>query len=143
MRSSKAAYDTNSRMAKPNGRPPKYSSEQVLVKAVDAYFDGCKEKMLMPSKAGICYALNLSRDTYNEYKKRFPDTLKQVENYIEAAWVQRLAGTAATGAIFYLKNAFKEDYRDRTETDVTSKGEKITGINYISPTNGTHASPDA
>ena len=129
-------------MARPNGRPPKYGSVKVFNDAVNAYFEMCKEKILMPSKAGFCYALDISRDTYNEYKKRFPDTLRQVEHYIESAWVQRLAGTAATGAIFYLKNAFSADYRDRTETDVTSKGEKITGINYISP-NGTHASPDA
>jgi len=49
-----------------------------------------------------------------------------------------LAGTTPTGAIFYLKNAFSADYRDRTETDLTSKGEKITGINYIRP-NGDNA----
>ena len=119
-------------------RPPKYESDEEFNKAVNAYFKMCEEKRLMPNKAGFCYALKISRDTYNEYKKRFPDALKAIESYIEEAWVQRLAGTTPTGAIFYLKNAFSADYRDRTETDVTSKGEKITGINYIRP-NGDNA----
>jgi hypothetical protein len=64
--------------------------------------------------------LRISRDTYSEYRKKFPDTIKAANDWIENAWVQRLSTTAPTGAIFYLKNAFKEDYRDRTETDVTS-----------------------
>jgi hypothetical protein len=101
-------------------RPPKYESDDEFNKAVNAYFEMCTEKRLMPNKAGFCYALKISRDTYNEYKKRFPDALKLIEAYIEEAWVQRLSTTAPTGAIFYLKNAFKEDYRDRTETDLTT-----------------------
>jgi hypothetical protein len=101
-------------------RPPKYKSEDVFNTAVNAYFKMCDEKHLMPNKAGLCYELDISRDTYNEYKKRFPDALKRLESYIETAWVQRLAANAATGAIFYLKNAFKDDYRDRTETDITT-----------------------
>jgi hypothetical protein len=87
----------------------------------------------MPNKAGLCVFLNISRSTYNEYKKKYPDALKGIEDYIENAWVQRLAGTTPTGAIFYLKNAFSNDYRDRTETDLTTKGEKVQGFQYIPP----------
>jgi hypothetical protein len=32
----------------------------------------------------------------------------------------------------------KHGYTDKTETDITSKGEKIAGINYVVP-NGDHA----
>ena len=88
----------------------------------------------MPNKAGLCIWLNISRDTYNEYKKsKFPDAIKVAEAYIENSWVQRLASTAPTGAIFYLKNAFSADYRERVETDVTSGGERVQGFQLIAP----------
>ena len=116
------------------GRPPKYSSEEDLRTEITAYFAQCDKKHEMPNKAGLCLFLGISRDTYNEYKKtRFPDAIKASEATIEDAWVQRLAGTTPTGAIFYLKNAFSDDYRDRHETDVTSKGEKVQGFQYIPP----------
>ena len=99
----------------PAGRPPKHSSPEKFAAEIVAYFDNCDKGSHMPNKAGLCIWLNISRDTYNEYKKRFPDAIKAAEAMIENAWVQRLAGTTQTGAIFYLKNAFSADYRDRTE----------------------------
>jgi len=120
-------------------RPLKYKSADELATAIAAYFKHCEENRWMPNKAGLCYELKLSREAYNEYKKRFDDAIKGVqpildaEKFIENAWVQRLAGTTPTGAIFYLKNAFSADYRDRIETDVTSKGEKVQGFQYITP----------
>ena len=121
------------RQGEGGGRPPKYADEKILLDKILEYFAQCEEKKEMPNKAGLRLFLDISRDTYNEYKKRFPDALKRAEAFIENAWVQRLGGNSPTGAIFYLKNAFFEDYRDRTETDLTSKGEKIAGINYIVP----------
>jgi len=53
-----------------------------------------------------CIWAGISRDTYNEYKKHFPHAMRAAEGFIENAWVQRLAGTTPTGAIFFLKNAF-------------------------------------
>lgn len=97
------------------GRPPKYKSTEDLAAKIAEYFENCDISRQMPNKAGFCIWLKISRDTYNEYKKRFPDAIKAVEAMIENAWVQRLAGTTPTGAIFYLKNAFSADYRDRTE----------------------------
>jgi hypothetical protein len=95
----------------------------------------------MPNKAGLCIWLNIHKDTYNEYKKKptFSDALKGAEMWIENAWVQRLAGNAPTGAIFYLKNAFKEDYKDRSETDITSGGEKL---NIASPLAKVYGDPE-
>lgn len=105
-------------------RPPKYKTAEQVLKTADEYFALCDTNHQLPEKAGLCLALGISRDTYNEYKKvRFPDTIKAFELYIESSWVRRLAGQAATGAIFYLKNAFKEDYRD--SHDVTSDGKAI------------------
>jgi hypothetical protein len=99
------------------GRPAKFKERQQLVDVLTGYFENCDEARQMPNKAGLCLWLNISRDTYNEYKKKpgFSDAIKACEAMIENAWVQRLAGTTPTGAIFYLKNAFSDDYRDRTE----------------------------
>lgn len=106
-------------------RPAKFRDESTLAKEIQGYFDECKKKVAMPNKAGLCLFLKISRDTYSEYRKKFPDTIKEADHYIENAWVQRLGGNSPTGAIFYLKNAFKEEFKDKHETDVTTGGEKM------------------
>jgi len=123
-----------SKQGEGGGKPPIYKNEDELKKVVGNYFKRLDElpplTREMPSKVGLRTELCLIRDTYNEYKKRYPDTIKKAENIIEKAWVERLAGANATGSIFYLKNAFFEDYRDRTEHDLLSGGKvlKITGM---------------
>lgn len=76
-------------------------------------------------------ALGISRDTYSEYRKKYPDTIKDTDGHIENAWLQKLTGAGATGPIFYLKNAFKEDYKDKTETDITTAGDKIESVSRV------------
>ncbi len=107
------------------GRPPKIPNEEVLSSLIENYLKVCDETNTLPNKAGLRYALHLDRTTYNSYKNKYPDTLKRTEDWIEQCWIKRLAGNSPTGAIFYLKNAFKEDYKDRQETDVTSGGEPL------------------
>lgn len=109
---------------KHSGRPPKFTAD-TLKSAIIGYFKKCVRERLIPNKAGLRANLDISRETYSEYRKKFPDTIKIAENLIEEAWVQRLTSNAPTGAIFYLKNAFKEDYKDRYATDVTSGGKPI------------------
>ena len=103
----------------------KFKNEQELINVATIYFGLCDKNRQKPEKAGLCLALGINRSTYNDYKKKYPNALKGIELYIESAWVRRLDGQAATGAIFYLKNAFREDYKDRTETDITSGGKPI------------------
>lgn len=109
------------------GRPPKYSTKAELLKKANEYFDHCNSFFQLPEKAGLCLYLNITRETYSQYRKdkRFSDAIKAMDSYIESNWVRRLSGNSATGAIFYLKNAFHQDYRDRVENDITSKGESI------------------
>lgn len=78
----------------------------------------------MPNKAGLCVALGISRDTYSEYRKKFPDTIKRADQIIEDIWVQRLPQKNATGVIFYLKAAM--GWKDQQNVDITTKGEKLT-----------------
>lgn len=101
------------------GRHAKYESAEAINKVTDKYFALCKKEKEQPEKAGLCLALGISRDTYSEYRKKYPDTIKAIDMYIESCWVKRLNAQAPTGAIFYLKNAFKEDFKDRTESDLT------------------------
>lgn len=106
-------------------RPPKYKTEEELSTAITEAFKALDDKKRMYSKAGVLYYLDICRDTWSEYRKKYPDTIKKTELLIEEDWVNRLGSAAATGAIFYLKNAFRELYRDRTETDLTSGGKPI------------------
>lgn len=106
------------------GRPLKYNKEDF--ESVTAhYLEDCIGLKEIPNKAGLLGKLRISRDTWADYKKReeFSDTIRQAEAAIENAWVQRLSSSGATGAIFYLKNAFKETYRD--SHDVTSDGKVL------------------
>jgi hypothetical protein len=105
------------------GRPPKYETEQQLVEKIESFFNKCmkKRKGFIPSKAALRLHLNLSKDLYSDYKKRFPNPIKRAEDIIEKAWVERLAHPGATGAIFYLKNAFKDDYREKQEVEHSGK----------------------
>lgn len=106
------------------GRPPKYTEDQ-LKKVSMRYFNACGDHERLPNKAGLMLYLGIHRDTYSEYRKKFPDTVKHLDFVVEEAWLNRLADNSPAGAIFYLKNAFKEEYKDKLETDITSGGEKL------------------
>lgn len=105
-------------------RPTDYTPED-FDNTVDSYFALRSNKEEPPTKSGLLLRLNISRQTWANYKERpeFLDTIKRAELLIEEAWVQRLTQQACTGAIFYLKNAFKEDYRD--SKDITSDGKAL------------------
>lgn len=110
------------------GRPPRYKKKEQIQDLFDEYSKECADNGKIITKAGLLVKLGIDRETYRRYKakKKFSDTIKKIEGIIEDAWVQALHhGKQATGPIFYLKNAFKEDYKDRTETDLTTGGKPI------------------
>jgi len=112
------------------GRPRKYTLEE-LEAIRENWLSTCAEQKRLITKGNFCLFAKISRETWNEWQKEgheFADTIKEIEGFIEDAWVQRLAGNSVAGAIFYLKNAFKESYKDRYDTDITSGGEKIVPI---------------
>ena|SRR3990167_2774981 len=120
------------------GRPPKFKNEAELQAKLIEYFAECDTKKWMPNKAGLCVFLGILRERYSELRKKYPHTIKGCDNLIEQTWVQRLGGNSPTGAIFYLKNAFKEHYKDRHENDITTGGKPISiyGGRSISGHNG-------
>lgn len=116
---------TASKQGEGGGKPPKIPNEKILYDLIENYLKSCDELRSIPNKAGLRYALHLDRTTYNVYKKKYPNTLRRCEDWIEQCWINRLAGTSATGAIFYLKNAFKEEYKDKYDSDITSGGKPL------------------
>lgn len=112
------------------GRPRIYKDEEApeFINKIEEYFDFCAKMFRMPNKAGLVLWLGMTRETYNQYKdkKDFSDAIKVAEHLMEDSWVQKLGGDARpAGAIFYLKNAFHDHFKDKQETDITSGGEKI------------------
>lgn len=105
----------------------KYKTAKELRTKALQFIEQCKVEKELPEKAGLCVHLGITRDTYCRYRKQknLSDTIKEIDHLIESAWVRRLGGAAPAGAIFYLKNAFKEHYKDKTETDVTTNGKDI------------------
>ena len=116
------------------GRPLRYNKKEEIQTIFEKYLETCIEKKQILTKAGFLYHLDMSRESYREYKEKeeFVDTLKRIEFLIENAWLQRLTESGATGAIFYLKNAFKEEYKDRNETDITSGGKPLPLFDNVS-----------
>jgi hypothetical protein len=51
------------------------------------------------------------------------DTIKKAKGRVELKLEEHLYGNSVAGAIFNLKNNF--EWRDRTETDITSGGDKL------------------
>lgn len=84
---------------------------------------------------GLAVALNTSRSTLLNYgdREEFFVTIKKAKDFIENALEEGMlkGDINPTAAIFNAKNNF--GWKDKTETDITSDGEKIQGINYIIP----------
>jgi hypothetical protein len=131
------------------GRPPKYQTAEQMQHAIDLYFLACKahqkgehdlfdglsdEDMkiinsvddMYPSVTGMAILLGFtSRNALLNYEEKdeFIGTIKAAKLRIENAIEQRLFFQNATGSIFNLKNNY--GWVDKTEQDVTSKGEQI------------------
>lgn len=124
------------------GRPLKFDSPKVLDEKINEYFAKCEEKGEKPFISELAYFLDTSRETLREYKERpeFVDSIKRALARCEIALEKNLieGKVNPTGTIFNLKNNY--GWRDKSETDVTSGGEKIeniTKIEYIVPKNDT------
>lgn len=128
----------------PGGRPLKYKTVEELQKAIDEYFDYCDNKtkevhseklgdMIVPNPepyamAGLAYKLGLSRQSLINYKRKgkFLYTIKKARRRIEADVERRMLDkdTFTPGLIFNAKNNFA-GWKDKSETDLTSKGKAI------------------
>jgi hypothetical protein len=110
------------------GRPLKFKSAEELQKKIDDYFKITPFEEL--TITGLALHLDTYRETLCNYEKRdeFLDTIKKAKQRIENAYEKRLIKRGGSGDIFALKNF---GWRDKQEHDHTTKGEPITGINYV------------
>lgn len=103
----------------------KFTTIKSIKDKFEDYLASCKESNKIPTKGGMALHLDTTVETLRDYQDGKYDTkvlkyslaIKRCYLTIEEAWVQRLDGTkSVAGAIFYLKNVFRKDWRDRTET---------------------------
>lgn len=130
---------------------------------MDGQLDRQKEILAaLEDKHGIvseaCNSINFPRSTFYDWLKNDPDFKKAVDDiqetaidYVEGKLFQKISGVTMKGKgpdeedvysippsdtaiIFYLKTKAKHrGYIERSEMDLTSKGEQIQGFNYIPP----------
>lgn len=135
----------------PAGRPLKYKTVEELQAAIDEYFLYCDNKtkevhseklgdMVLPdpepyTMSGLAIRLGLDRKSLLNYGERdeFFPTIKAARARVEADVERRMSNkdTFTPGLIFNAKNNF--DWKDRTETDITSAGEKIEPVVIYRP----------
>ena len=112
----------------PGGRPPKWTDPKVVEQQGLAFFEECIAKKMPLTITGLALALETTRQTLIDYEEKdeFLDTIKRLksmcENYAEQ---QAFIGKNPGGAIFSLKNF---GWRDQQHTDVTTGGEKVSGL---------------
>lgn len=126
---------TPSKQGEGGGRPSIFRNEFKDIKdlqdRINEYLDSCERFGTVPTKAGLMISLGIpNRERYSKLKKdgKYRDTLKATEMYIEEQWNQALRDRQAAGPIFYLKNAFKEEYKDKNETSIRFPKPILDGI---------------
>lgn len=100
-------------------RPPIFATPEDFTAAADAYFDACEgDKDAIPTVNGLALALGMTRKCIWDYagKPEFSYAVEKARTRLEMAWENRLAGTACTGAIFWLKN---QGWTDKTQQELS------------------------
>ena len=131
------------------GRPTKWKPEynEMIVKWFDVEpYRESNDKMVPikpPTLYGFAASIGVSDDTLHEWAK--PENEAKYAGFSAAYECARkkhqelIVQGALAGAynspfsIFYAKNVF--GMKDKTETDLTTKGESIVGFNYVVPKN--------
>jgi len=116
------------------GRKLKFETVEDLEEKIEAYFDKMEVEKRPLTISGLAVELDCDRVTLLNYEKdgaAFFSTIKKAKQKIENYAEEKLFnGRNVAGVIFNLKNNYS-NWKDRQETDITSKGETITGINYV------------
>lgn len=112
------------------GRPLKFESNERLQEAIDLYFENAPRDEW--TITGLALALDTTRETLMDYeeKEEYSDTVKKAKLKIENGYEIDLKKHGRTGTIFALKNF---NWRDKTEQDITSGGQRLTGFEYVKP----------
>ena len=91
-----------------------------------------KTRQVPYTVTGLAMALDTSRRTlldYEETDDEFSHTIKKAKDKIQNYLELNLNSPSPTGTIFNLKNNY--NWKDKTETDVTTNGESINPISQL------------
>lgn len=111
------------------GRPLKWKTVEEINPLIEEYFT--KTPIDEWTITGLALALDTSRSTLIDYCNRadkgdvdaeFSNTIKKAKEMVEHSYEIDLKKSGRTGTIFALKNF---DWKDKTETDLTSNGESL------------------
>jgi len=120
-------------MTKPiiGGRPLKFDTPEELKAVLQDYFNRTSSDEL--TVTGLALLVG-SKQLLNDYQDRegYKDIITEAKLIIENGYEIDLKKHGRSGTIFALKNF---DWKDKIETDHTTKGEKITGfvVDFIQP----------
>lgn len=111
-------YGTLLKMA----RPLKFETVEVLQLEIDNYFTNTPQDEW--TITGLALALDTSRQTLVNYEEKdeFIDAIKKAKLKVENGYEKDLKKHGRSGTIFALKNF---DWKDKSETDITSGGKVI------------------
>lgn len=104
-------------------------NQYIYVDVLDDDGNPLREQIRPLTITGLANALDTTRDTLLDYENKpenaaFSDTIKRAKAFVHQYAEEYLfEGKNQTGAIFNLKNNY--GWVDRTETDLTTKGDKI------------------
>lgn len=117
-------------MTRSRGRPLKFETVEELQTKIDEYFEVTPANIV--TITGLALHLDTSRETLMEYEERkdYVDTIKRAKDKVQLEYEKDLRRKGRSGDIFALKNF---GWRDERSFDHTTKGEAITGFNYIMP----------
>jgi hypothetical protein len=126
-----------------SGRPTDFNDEMCL-KALE-YLYSCNDKydealkvwdVKLPTIEGLAVYLNINRSTIYEWKGVFPQ-FSDILDKIMAEQANRIISRGLAGVYNSTISKLmltKHGYHDKTDTDVTTGGEKIGGFNFQSAT---------
>lgn len=113
------------------GRPLKFRTVEELQEGIDAYFaETPKDEWTI---TGLAMGLDTYRSVLIDYgsgkydaeDREFSYAIKKAKQKVENGYEIDLKKHGRTGTIFALKNF---DWKDKTETDITTGGEKINTV---------------
>jgi hypothetical protein len=102
------------------GRPLAFESPEKMQVKINSYFKKVKKKKQIPTMSALAYALDISRETLIQYRKKdgFSGPLNRAKQKIEIFWEQQLLTPKVTaGVSFNLKNNF--GWKDKQEVHST------------------------
>ncbi len=124
-------------MTHAGGRPLNFATpndlETVFLEWRSTFDRGGDRENEYPDVEGFCDYINSYRNMLNEYesKEEFSGTIKRIKNWIYFKKKQAAAANKMPVALFIFDAVNNAGYSNKTETDITSKGEQIATVDPL------------